>query len=69
MLWAAWAGSSHLLGSGQRLLSSILGQYNCHWLLFLILKQVQNVIITQLPLHNAAPTRLIALRHQIFTLL
>ena len=44
------AGRAHLLCFWQWLLGCILGQYNCYWLLFLVLQQVQHILLSQLAL-------------------
>lgn len=46
------AGRAHLLCFWQWLLGCILGQYNCYWLLFLVLQQVQHVLLSQLALRH-----------------
>ena len=46
------AGRAHLLCFWQWLLGCILGQYNCYWLLFLVLQQVQHILLSQLALRH-----------------
>ena len=43
-------GRAHLLRFWQWLLSCIFGQYNCYWLLFLVLQQVQHILLSKLAL-------------------